>query len=263
MWVQSLGWEDPLEEGMATHSSILAGESHGQRSPEGYSPRGCKESDTTEQLWLPLCLTWVSVSIICIMSFFSSSYLLRFLEAQGGEHHPPCCSESREHSKGLSHHKSPLLAMCSPPCRSQPHRTFQVHLRCHFSVNFPLILQSEGVSWRGLPPSRRCLLLRKAQGIRRGLWCSQRMCPSFAQITTSTHHYGSLHPENLDVLFKSCPHFLFPFPICSGTYFLMGAILFLQSINVFTPSLQRLHWLVLFDRTFCSDGNLYLCCPIG
>ena len=26
-WVGSLGWEDPLEEGMATHSSILAGES--------------------------------------------------------------------------------------------------------------------------------------------------------------------------------------------------------------------------------------------
>ena len=24
MWVQSLGWEDPLEQGMATHSSILA-----------------------------------------------------------------------------------------------------------------------------------------------------------------------------------------------------------------------------------------------
>ena len=23
-WVQTLGWEDPLEEGMATHSSILA-----------------------------------------------------------------------------------------------------------------------------------------------------------------------------------------------------------------------------------------------
>ena len=32
MWetvVQSLGWEDPLEKGKATHSSILAGESHG------------------------------------------------------------------------------------------------------------------------------------------------------------------------------------------------------------------------------------------
>ena len=24
IWVQSLGWEDPLEEGMATHSSFLA-----------------------------------------------------------------------------------------------------------------------------------------------------------------------------------------------------------------------------------------------
>ena len=27
-WVQSLGWEDPLEKGKATHSSILAGEFH-------------------------------------------------------------------------------------------------------------------------------------------------------------------------------------------------------------------------------------------
>ena len=25
-WLQSLGWEDPLEKGMATHSSILAWE---------------------------------------------------------------------------------------------------------------------------------------------------------------------------------------------------------------------------------------------
>ena len=37
--VQSLDWEDPLEEGMATHSSIL-GEFHGQRSLAGYSPWG-------------------------------------------------------------------------------------------------------------------------------------------------------------------------------------------------------------------------------
>ena len=34
----SLGQEDPLEEGMATHSCNLARESHGQRSLEGYSP---------------------------------------------------------------------------------------------------------------------------------------------------------------------------------------------------------------------------------
>ena len=34
----SLGWEDPLEEGVAAHSSILAGRIHGQRSLAGYSP---------------------------------------------------------------------------------------------------------------------------------------------------------------------------------------------------------------------------------
>ena len=39
-WVQSLGWEDPLEKGMATHLVFLPGESQGQRSLEGYSPWG-------------------------------------------------------------------------------------------------------------------------------------------------------------------------------------------------------------------------------
>ena len=48
MRVRSLGQEDPLEKEMATHSSILPGESHGQRSLAGYSLWGCKESDTTE-----------------------------------------------------------------------------------------------------------------------------------------------------------------------------------------------------------------------
>ena len=36
-WVRSLGWEDPLEEGVATHSSILTWRiPHGQRSLVGY-----------------------------------------------------------------------------------------------------------------------------------------------------------------------------------------------------------------------------------
>ena len=49
-WVPSLGWEDALEKGKATQSSILPGELHGQRSLAGYSPWGHKESDTTERL---------------------------------------------------------------------------------------------------------------------------------------------------------------------------------------------------------------------
>ena len=42
--IQSLGWEDPLEKGMATHSSILAWRIHGRRRLVGYSPWGHKES---------------------------------------------------------------------------------------------------------------------------------------------------------------------------------------------------------------------------
>ena len=38
--VQSLGWEDPLEEEMATHSSILAWEILRQRSLVGYTVHG-------------------------------------------------------------------------------------------------------------------------------------------------------------------------------------------------------------------------------
>ena len=45
-WVRSLVWEDPLEKGTATHSSILA-----WRIPWAlYSPWSHKESDMTEQL---------------------------------------------------------------------------------------------------------------------------------------------------------------------------------------------------------------------
>jgi len=39
-----------IEKETSAHSSILDGEFHGQRSLAGYSPRGQKESDTTEQL---------------------------------------------------------------------------------------------------------------------------------------------------------------------------------------------------------------------
>ena len=47
--VRSLGQEDPLEKGMATHCSVL-GEFHGQRSLVGYNPWGHKESDKTDPL---------------------------------------------------------------------------------------------------------------------------------------------------------------------------------------------------------------------
>ena len=47
-WVQSLGQEDPLGEGMAPHSSTLAWKIPWMRSLVVYSPWGGKELDTTE-----------------------------------------------------------------------------------------------------------------------------------------------------------------------------------------------------------------------
>ena len=51
-WIPSLGWEDSLEKGKATHASILA-----WRIPWAVYPWGHKESDTTERLSLShLCM---------------------------------------------------------------------------------------------------------------------------------------------------------------------------------------------------------------
>ena len=47
-WVQSLGWEDPLEEAMATHSSILAWKIPWTEETSGLQSKGRKGSDMTE-----------------------------------------------------------------------------------------------------------------------------------------------------------------------------------------------------------------------
>ena len=50
-WVQSLGWEDPVEKEMATHSSILAWEILWTEEPGRLQSMG-SQSDMTEQLSL-------------------------------------------------------------------------------------------------------------------------------------------------------------------------------------------------------------------
>ena len=47
---RSLDWDDPLEEEMATCSSVLPEEFHGQRNLAGYSTWVCKELDVPERL---------------------------------------------------------------------------------------------------------------------------------------------------------------------------------------------------------------------
>ena len=60
MWVPSLGWEDPLEEGMATHSSILAWKIPWTEKPGGLQSLGsqrvrhnsaCAQEGRHEHLW--------------------------------------------------------------------------------------------------------------------------------------------------------------------------------------------------------------------
>ena len=62
MWVRSLGGEDPLENEMATHSSILAWRIPWTEEPD-YSPGGRKESDMTK------CGGWVFADDKMILNY--------------------------------------------------------------------------------------------------------------------------------------------------------------------------------------------------
>ena len=64
--IRSLGWEDPLEKEMATHSSILAWRIPWTEEPGRLQSMGRKESDMTEQL---------THTYVVKISSFSSSYI--------------------------------------------------------------------------------------------------------------------------------------------------------------------------------------------
>ena len=64
MQIPSLAWEDPGQEGMATHSSILAWRIPWTGELGSYSSKGCKESDTTE-VTSHEPIVWISHSL-CI-----------------------------------------------------------------------------------------------------------------------------------------------------------------------------------------------------
>ena len=86
--VQSLGCEDSLEKGKATHSSILA-----WRIPwTVYTPWGRKESDTTDRLSLPYSALWNSEKVV----------EARGLPTRNGGQKGPCTLESHRALLGIS-----------------------------------------------------------------------------------------------------------------------------------------------------------------
>ena len=77
----SLGLEDPLKEGMATHSSILAWRIYEQRSLEGHSPWG--RQGGTQLKWLSMhahthkAIIWFPPSVT--ITFYSIIYLAHYI----------------------------------------------------------------------------------------------------------------------------------------------------------------------------------------
>ena len=71
-WVRSLGWEDPLEKGMATHSGILAWRIPWTEEPGRLQSMGCKELDMTEQLTYTI-LSQPRLKSLGIIQVFSSN----------------------------------------------------------------------------------------------------------------------------------------------------------------------------------------------
>ena len=58
MWIQSVSWEDSLEEETATHSSILAWKISWTEEPGGLQSKGLQSQDRTERL----SITWLMQS---------------------------------------------------------------------------------------------------------------------------------------------------------------------------------------------------------
>ena len=127
-WVQSLGWEDPLEESMAAQSSILAWRIPMDRGAWGATVQGCTELHTTKHstgrredkaLVTQLCLTLCD-PMDCSLPAFSicgdspgkntgvgfHAFLQGIFPTQGSNPDLPHCRRILKH---LSHQGSPRI----------------------------------------------------------------------------------------------------------------------------------------------------------
>ena len=86
-WVQSLGWEDLPEKGMATYSSILAWRIPWTKEPDGL-PSMWSQRVTTEQLSLSLSFN-ISQLVLCLQQVECEKQPVTLLGRSPGQHYSP------------------------------------------------------------------------------------------------------------------------------------------------------------------------------
>ena len=123
IWVWSLGWEDPLEKGMATYSSILAWETPWTEEPGTlHSPSGHKESDTTKRLTLHF---FMSKELCSPLPLLGNYTVQKHKWAFNPKFNSRCAVSSISwslwiyHMAGVSEEGGPLGRSRKPPSRSK------------------------------------------------------------------------------------------------------------------------------------------------
>ena len=116
-WVRSLGWEDPLEEGMATHSSILAWRIP-REEPGGLQPM---ESQRVRHHWATKHSSWVSRAPSSLPPFFyfTSPWATGHhvhLNNPGGQESRSNCSKGRDSTGNQQGHYPLMNSITGIPC---------------------------------------------------------------------------------------------------------------------------------------------------
>ena len=165
-WVPSLGWKSPWRKEWLPTQVFLAGEFHGQKSLEGYSPWGHKELDTTERLThthtnVIKCSweTWLVKNLSEVNGPLSSGSYWRHIWRPGRVRKRAWLPWGLA-SKGTPHPKDPgPRQACQHSCYDNmielPTHLRKATSRCkqnaHFGINFSLHLSPEhGQQWQGL-----------------------------------------------------------------------------------------------------------------
>ena len=85
------GLEDSLEQGMATHSSILAWKIHGQRTPAGHSPWAAKSWIVTEHTHITPLIVTVKHILVSLWRLFLDNMAYQMLTETPLVWHNPTC----------------------------------------------------------------------------------------------------------------------------------------------------------------------------